>query len=80
MQKFGAVLFCLLILGLGAYMAIDPSAFNFDQMRTSGRNGLFKSAFKFIGESIGARPFGGILAGVGGLGLLVMARPKKTDH
>jgi hypothetical protein len=75
MQKLGTVLFCLTLIGAGGAMAVAPWAFDFG----SGAHGVLKGLFKTISESIGVRPLGGILVGVGSLWMLLTMGARKAE-
>lgn len=76
-QKLVLVLMCLAIAGLGAWMIVDPSGFltGADANTGSAKAKFLKTVFNFATDSIGVRPTGAILAGIGLSVMWLVMRP-----
>jgi hypothetical protein len=69
---------CLGVLAIGGHMLIKPESYNFQKLGSAGpQQGTFQQGVTWLDTHVGTRPAGGLMAGVGILGLIVTARPKK---
>jgi hypothetical protein len=78
--KVVLALACLGVLAIGAHMLIKPESYNFQKLGSAGpQQGTFQRGVTWLDSHVGTRPAGGLMAGVGLLGLIVSARPKKKE-
>ena len=78
LSKLVLALACLGVLAIGAHMLIKPESYSFARLGAAGPSrGVFQRAVAWMDSGIGTRPAGGLLAGVGLLGVIAAARPRK---
>lgn len=64
-------------LAVGAHMVIKPESYSFGRLTAKTPEGPARDGLTWLETQVGTRPAGGLMAGVGLLGLIVSARPRK---